>query len=124
MTRADAGGLSRALEQAEGYCELRMWESAWNVLEDLPNELRCHPEVLSRRLDCLIGLEHWDKALILGASLSGIMPQRADVWFRLACIRAQGGNIEAAKAALRKCFDIDPGLRLKALHDPMLEALW
>jgi hypothetical protein len=42
----DAGVLRSALAQSEGYCELRMWEHAWNVLEDLPDHLRNTAEAL------------------------------------------------------------------------------
>ena len=42
-----------------------MWQQAWDVLDDLPVELKAYLEVLSLRLDVMIGLAHWEKALIL-----------------------------------------------------------
>jgi len=116
--------LKSSLGQAEGYCELGMWEQAWNVLDDLPEELRPHPDVISRRLDVLIGLKHWGKALILANSLARITPMRADVWFRLACIQAQLEAVDEAKKAIARCVEIDPDWRARIIAEPALEGVW
>jgi tetratricopeptide (TPR) repeat protein len=34
------------------------------------------------------------------------------------------GNIEGATSCLKRCFDLAPGWRLRALEDPDLEPLW
>lgn len=124
MNPRNASALRTCLDRAEGYCGLGMWESAWNALDELPEELRAHPDVISRRLDVLIGLAHWEKASILGASLAKIMPGRADVWFRVACVQARLGDLGAAKEAIRRCIHIDRGWRLRVLDEPALDGLW
>lgn len=123
MTK-DAAALHGALEQAEGYCDLGMREHAWNALEDLRDALRVLPVVLLRRLDCLLGLKHWEKARILGESLARLLPQDAGLWFRLACIRAQRGDEGGAKAAVARCIEIDLGWRRRVLDAPDLAGIW
>ena len=124
MTLTDLTIFNRALEQTEGYCELHMWEKAWGVLDDLPDELRAYGEVLSLRLDVLMGLRHWLKAQILCESLIKNIPDRPDVWFRLACIRAQSGETQAATNAVERCVDLDRTWRLRILDEPLLMDIW
>lgn len=119
-----ADALHKPLQQSEGFCELGMWQHAWDVLDGLPDELRAHPAVLSRRLDVLIGLKHWDKALILGKSLARVMSHDASLWFRLACIHAQLGDVASAKIAISRCIDIDAGWRLRVVDAPELAGVW
>jgi len=119
-----AENLKRKLDQTEGFCELGMWEHAWSALDDLPDDLRAHPDVISRRLDVLIGLMDWNKGLILATSLSKLMPQRADVWFRLACIHARLEVMDDAKKAIARCIEIDPAWRARILAEPALEGVW
>lgn len=120
----DAERPHRVIEQVEGFCELGMWQHAWDLLDDLPDELRVHPDVLSCRLDVLIGLKQWGKALILGKSLVRLMPKDASLWFRLACIQAQLGDMVAAKSAISCCIDIDVGWRLRVVDEPALKGIW
>jgi hypothetical protein len=42
----------------------------------------------------------------------------------LACYECQLGDVEVAKARLKHAFKLDPKLRLTALDDPDLEAVW
>lgn len=48
----------------------------------------------------------------------------ASIPYHLACYECQLGNLEGAKGYLKRCFEIDPGWRLKALDDEDLEAVW
>ena len=72
----------------------------------------------------LIGLGEAPKALILAESLSAALPQRAAVWFRLACVHAAAGDIPAAKAAVERCIEIDPEWRLWVVDEPGLAGIW
>ncbi len=56
--------------QSEGFCELKMWAEAWDVLEDLPDHLRNTAEALQARVAVLVGSGEHEKALILAHSLS------------------------------------------------------
>jgi len=44
--------------------------------------------------------------------------------FNLACCECRLGDIAGAKEHLKKCFEIDPGWKSKALETPELEAVW
>jgi tetratricopeptide (TPR) repeat protein len=44
--------------------------------------------------------------------------------FNLACFDCQLGDVEGAKASLKSCFELDRGMRLKALNEPDLEPIW
>lgn len=112
------------LQQAEGFCDLGMWQQAWDALDGLRDELKAHPAVLSSRLDVLVGMKHWEKALILGKSLARVLPNDEKLWFRLACIHAQLGDMEAAKGAIAKCIDIDPGWRIRVVDEALLVGVW
>src|SRR5258707_1328850 len=93
----DAGILLNALAASEGYCELQMWQQAWNALEELPDHLRNTAEAVQARIPVLVGTGNWQKALILAGSVSSAFPHRPEVWFRLACAQAAAGDIAAAK---------------------------
>ena len=45
-------------------------------------------------------------------------------WFNLACYEAQMGNLDPAKAHLKRATKADPKFRLMAMDDPDLEPLW
>lgn len=92
--------LRDALTQCEGYCALCIWEEAWAVLDALPDELRPFLEVHRMRLDILMGRKEWPKALILAQGLCTAAPDKAELWFRCACIHAQLGYLPAARNAV------------------------
>jgi hypothetical protein len=71
MCSGDANTLRDAQSQSEGYCELQMWERAWDALEDLPDHRGNTAEALQARVAVLLGSGEVEKALILAQSLSG-----------------------------------------------------
>jgi len=48
----------------------------------------------------------------------------ASVHYNLACYECLLGDLEVAKARLQHAFKLDPSLRLRALEDEDLQALW
>jgi hypothetical protein len=105
--------LHSALLEAEGYAALGMWEGAWRSLEGLPDSLRVHPHVLSRSVYVLAKMD-WAKAMRLSESLSYVLPERADTWFRMACICAELGDTASASVALRRCVELHTEWQSKA----------
>jgi len=98
--------LLSALQVAEGYAALGMWEDAWCALEDLPDSLRVHPRVLGRSVSVLAKMD-WAKAMRLSESLSYVLPERADTWFRMACMCAEFGDTASATVALQRCVELN-----------------
>lgn len=83
--------LSKALERCQGYCDLQMWEEAWEEIENLPDELRVQADSMSQRLNILMGLQEWNKAALLGVGLCERWPDRMD--FRMMttqCLKNSG----------------------------------
>lgn len=114
----------QAIEKAEAFITLGIGDDAWELLEDLPTELKNHPRVLELRLESLVCLQKWDIAEILGDSLAGIMPASVSVWLSLARIRGQLGKREAALEAITKVTALDASKRLGMLDDPLLAGVW
>jgi tetratricopeptide (TPR) repeat protein len=52
------------------------------------------------------------------------MPKAAVFQYNLACYECQLGEVEVANSRLKHAFKLDPTLRLTALDDPDLEAIW
>jgi hypothetical protein len=104
--------------------ELRRRTEAWELLEDLPTELKNHPRVLELRLESLVCLRSWEKAEILGDSLAVIMPGSVSVWLSLARIRGQIGTREATLEAVTRVTALDASKRLGMLDDPLLAGVW
>lgn len=67
---SEPGYFSRAITAAHGYCELHMWQAAWDELESLHAEDRAHPDVLRLRLGIFVGLQRWESAAVLAESLA------------------------------------------------------
>jgi cytochrome c-type biogenesis protein CcmH/NrfG len=120
----DLETLMAAIEKTDGYLTLKMWEQAWNILEDLPTHLKNHPDVLIRRIDALTGSEHWTKALILAERTVAVYPQRAEVWLRLARLQAQAGKLEDARLAAKHVVSLDESFRVEVVEDEMLAGIW
>jgi uncharacterized protein HemY len=116
--------IAATIEKAESFLVLGMAEDAWETLEDLPSDAKNLPRVLELRLECLVCLREWQKAEILGDSLTGIMPQSVSVWLSLARARAQLGKREAALEAITKVAALDASKRLEMLDDPLLASVW
>jgi len=98
--------LHSALKEAEGYAALGMWEEAWQALEGLPDSLRVHPKVLGHSVAVLANMD-WAKAMQLSESLTYVLPERADTWFRMACMCAEFGDTASATVALQRCVELN-----------------
>lgn len=112
--------IKTATDKAEGFLVLGMAVDAWESLEDLPTESKNHPRVLELRLECLVCLQDWQKAEILGDSLAAILPGSVSVWWSLARVRTQLGRREAALEAIGRVVALDASKRLEMLDDPLL----
>ncbi len=65
-----------------------------------------------------------DEAHAILKRAEGVHPDDATIQFNLACYEAQLGNLDQAKAHLKRATRIEPKFRLMALDDPDLEPLW
>ncbi len=115
---------SEAIEKAEGFITLGLNVDAWETLEDLPSESKNNQRVLELRLEILCHEKEWEKASILGESVTAVLPQSAQGHFWLAAARFQFGDKEGARKALERAIELDSGLRLKALDEPLLDGVW
>jgi thioredoxin-like negative regulator of GroEL len=113
-----------AIEIAEGFLTLGMSLEAWETLEDLPAESKNNQRVLELRLEILCQEKEWEKASILGESITAVLPRSAQARFWLAVARFQRGDVELARDALGRAIELDSGLRLKALDEPWLDGVW
>lgn len=68
--------LTDTLLRCEGFCELKMWEAAWEELEALPTELKQYLSVLTWRMQILMGMGEHQKASFIGLSLVQKFPER------------------------------------------------
>lgn len=112
------------IEKAEGFLALGMGVEAWNTLEDLPTEAKNHPQVLALRVAVLIHEQSWQKAALLADGVLTAFPALSGVWLDLGRAKAQLGELEAAKEALRRAFALNEELRLDAVKDDRLGAVW
>jgi hypothetical protein len=113
----DISDLTAGLDLADGYLTLRMWEEAWNAIEDLPSYWKNHPDSLKRRIDALTGLGEWEKATTLAVDVVSIFSRRADLWHRLARLQAHAGDFKAARGSVAKCVELDGQAKIEILRD-------
>jgi predicted Zn-dependent protease len=52
------------------------------------------------------------------------LQQKAIYWYDLACCQCRVGEVSEAKKSISECFERDEILRMRALYDPDLEAIW
>jgi predicted Zn-dependent protease len=116
--------LKQAVEKAGAFLVLGMGVEAWETLEDLPSNAKNHPSVLALRVAILIHEQSWQKAVFLAEGVLAAFPALSGVWLDLARAKAQLGELEAAKEALRRAFAFDEELRLEAVKDDRLSAVW
>ena len=125
------------LAAAEGFVQLGLYQDGWDELERLAPEARCEPPVLRLRLRIYASMKRWEQVGVLAHSLLAKLPTdtdpnpsiavlafRAELHYRLACAECQLNDMTAAKASLELAFKLNPELRLGALDDPDLEAIW
>jgi tetratricopeptide (TPR) repeat protein len=72
----------------------------------------------ARRAECIEAAR-----LILNAAVERL-PGSALLHYELARCECLLGDVEAAKARLKRAFDLEPELREPALEEPDLEAVW
>jgi predicted Zn-dependent protease len=70
---------TQALERCEGYCDLGMFNEAWEQLEALPTELKQDVGVLTSRMQILMGLKDHQKASYIGLTLVEQFPEKLGV---------------------------------------------
>ena len=63
------GDAEAIIPAAIGFCELGMWQDAWDELENLEPEDRARPEVLRIRLGIFMALQRFESAAIRATSL-------------------------------------------------------
>ena len=101
-----------------------MAEEAWGILDDLPSESMNHPRVLALRVRILAHEREWLKLTFLAEGTLSAYPALSGVWYDLAKAKTQLGDLEAARAALKRACELDEGLKLKALEDADLGPIW
>jgi tetratricopeptide (TPR) repeat protein len=62
----------------------------------------------------------WDEAISLYERATGLRPDDADAWARLAALYLSANRIEAARSALSRAREIDPGQPIAALAQARL----
>jgi hypothetical protein len=115
---------NHATDKAEGFLTLGMGSEAWETLEDLSPEAKNDQRVLELRLEILCCEKEWQRASILGESITAALPQSAQGHFWLAVARCQSGDMAGAKEALKRAIELDDTLRARALDEPGLSAVW
>jgi predicted Zn-dependent protease len=94
------GQVASIVTAAIGFCELGMWQDAWDELDTLPPEQRARPDALRIRLEIFTALERWDLAAILAEGMIERGETSRTTWLQGGkAIRASRGP-EAAKAFL------------------------
>lgn len=77
-----------------------------------------------KTVTALMELRDYEKGRDLLLAGPESLQQKAAYWYDLACCQCSLGELERAKKSISKCFDLDKGLRMRALYDLDLEALW
>lgn len=72
----------------------------------------------------LLELKDYQKAKDLLLAGPESLQQKAVYWYDLACCQCMTGEVEQAKRSLIECFNREEVLRMRALYDPDLEAIW
>ncbi len=112
------------IERADGFMELGLSVGAWETLEDLPQDAKNQPKVLALRIHILAHEREWLKVSLLAEGVLSAFPTLSGVWYDLAKAKTQLGDLDTARVALKRAFELDAGLRLEALDDLELEAVW
>ncbi len=71
-------------------------------LEDLQSNTKNHPQVLALRVRTLVHEKEWLKLTFLAEGLLSAFPALSGVWYDLGKARAQLGELEAARVALKR----------------------
>ena len=92
--------LESHLSAAVGYLELGMAEDANAELEQLPPDLKIHPEVLALRASIFAAIEAWEHLLELSVFLTSKWPQDSQHWIWLGYATRRCRSIAEAEKAL------------------------
>lgn len=148
----------RICEAVEGYTALGMVEQAFNLLEDLPSELKITKDVIMLHMGILLKTREYLKASYLAETLSLSEPDDVDrmllvaryrykagelkdalAWLMSVEMKCSGeayfhylkaqclaalGKMDRARESLQKLAAMDETLRMRALDDPVFEAIY
>lgn len=105
------------------YEKLERWELIEAVARRLAEFDPGNPEWWASWAQATSQTESLDAArrILVSALDEGL--DEAVIHFNLACCECRLGDFWAAREHLRRCFEIDPRWRLKALENPELEAV-
>jgi tetratricopeptide (TPR) repeat protein len=92
--------VERTIRAATGYCELGMWQAAWDELEKLAPEERALPVVLRVRLGIFIALERWEAAVALAEGMIARGEDSPVTWLHGALAIRRHRSLEEARAFL------------------------
>lgn len=101
----------RELNRAEGYVELVMPEDAWQVLQDIPSDLKMRPEVLLLRVRILLALGLAKEAEGFAQIAVSFAPRSGAALFCLAVTQAQLGMRASARDNLAAALLLNTSLR-------------
>lgn len=93
-----------ALREASGYLELVMPGDALETLENLPVELRCHPDVMGQRLELHMRLGNWEEAAGLAQGLTDCIEEEPQHWIWWAFATRRAESVEAAEEILEQAL--------------------
>ena len=103
MNRDDPA--DRFITAAIGFCELDMWQDAWDELEKLEPGDRARPEVLRIRLGIFMALKRFESAAILATSLISSGFATPTTWLQGALAIRRHWTLSDAKAFLLRAED-------------------
>jgi len=106
------------------YNNLNRWEEASIVGQ---GALRYYPDFGALYVATAYALRHHSGPAEAKAVIAASEPyfeEEAAFHFLLACYDSALGHVDEAKEGLQRAFELDPGLRLKALDDPDLAPVW
>lgn len=76
--------ISHALEAAQGFYDLGLFNDAWAALDELPVEDAAHSQTIALRLDILLAMDRVDDAIALGTGACRIWPQKEAFFLKTA----------------------------------------
>lgn len=91
---------SKIIRAAVGYCQLQMWQEAWDELETLEPADRALSEVLSLRLGIFIALQRYEAAAVLAEGLIACGDTSPHTWLHGALAIRHCRSIKAARKFL------------------------
>ena len=119
---------ARAVAEAEGYLELRMFEDAWRFIETIPADSRMHPRIMTVRTACAMALDYFGMAESLALQLAISSRQdaafAAHVLHRLAIIHHRAGDRERARMLVTRAIQVYPEERQAILENQDLKGLF